>query len=43
MYGSRVSLNKLQKHLGIEILGKIIHPEEFIEIHVPNKSFQKIN
>ena len=28
---------------GIEILGKIIHPEEFIEIHVPNKSFQKIN
>jgi|TARA_B100001750_G_scaffold248332_1_gene278486 iron complex transport system substrate-binding protein len=28
---------------GIEILGKIIHPEKFIEIHVPNKSFQKIN
>ena len=28
---------------GIEILGKIIHPEKFIEMHVPNKSFQKIN
>ena len=28
---------------GIEILGKIIHPEKFVEIHVPNKSFQKIN
>ena len=28
---------------GIEILGKIIHPEVFTEIHVPDTSFRKIN
>jgi len=28
---------------GIEILGKIIHPEVFTEIQVPNTSFRKIN
>ena len=28
---------------GIEVLGKIIHPEEFSKIQVPNGSFRKIN
>ena len=28
---------------GIEILGKIIHPETFIDIEVPYTSFRKIN
>ena len=28
---------------GIEILGKIIHPEKFSHVKVPNESFIKIN
>ena len=28
---------------GIEILGKIIHPEEFSQVQVPDGSFRKIN
>jgi len=28
---------------GIEILGRIIHPNEFSQIQVPNESFRKIN
>ena len=28
---------------GIEILGKIIHPEIFTEIQVPSASFRKIS
>ena len=34
---------KNRARLLLEIIAEIIHPEKFVEIHVPNKSFQKIN